>query len=72
VKLDRRKYGEDEDEEEEYELESTTWKTSERFNSLTVWDHHAPPDEKQDHWIRGVQEWIAMAEAVPLPHSKLM
>jgi len=31
---------------------------------LTVWDHHTLPDEKQDHWIRGVQEWIAMAEAM--------
>jgi hypothetical protein len=65
--VEQRKYSHhtDEDEDED-EIEKTIWESSERFDALTIWEHHALPDEKQDHWIRGVQEWTAMAEAVDL------
>lgn len=55
--------GNDEEEEEE-EVEKVKWNSTETFDGLTVWEHHALPDEKQDHWIRAIQEWAAMANAV--------
>jgi len=31
------------------------------------------PDEKQDQWIRGIEEWVVMADAVvPSSNTKLM
>jgi hypothetical protein len=29
-----------------------------------VWEHHMQPEASEDNWIRGVEEWIVMAEAV--------
>lgn len=64
----RRDYCHDENDEEEDddEVEKVKWESSDTFDALTVWNHHALPDEKQDYWIRAVQEWIVMANAVRL------
>lgn len=51
-------------EDEEEGVEKVRWESTETFDGLTVWEHHGLPDEKQDHWIRGVQEWVVMANAV--------
>jgi hypothetical protein len=63
VKVGRKKYTGEEDEDED-DMEKITWQAGEKFSSLTVWEHHTLPDEKHDHWIRGVQEWISVAETV--------
>jgi hypothetical protein len=63
AQCDRTRYG-DEDEDEDEDIEKVQWSTAEKFESITVWKHHALPDETQDHWIRGVDEWIQMADVV--------
>jgi len=64
AKFDRTIYGEEDDEDEEDEAQKGAWQAGEKFDSLTVWQHHQLPDAKQEHWIRGIEEWIAMAEVV--------
>ena len=65
-RMDSAKYGDEDDDndDDEEEGEKIEWETSEKFNHLTVWEHHLLPDAKQEHWIRGVEEWIIMAEVV--------
>ena len=62
TRFDKTKYGCEEDDEEEVEI--TNWESCERFDSITVWEHQALPDSKEDHWIRGIEEWIAIADVV--------
>ena len=43
-----------------------------RFDDLIVWGHEVIPDEKDDPYIRAIDEWIPLAEAAcfqPKPHS---
>jgi len=54
----------DERDEEEDEIEKVKWESNEKFDSLAMWEHHTLPDKKQDHWIRGIEEWIQMADVV--------
>jgi hypothetical protein len=66
--MDSAKYGdEEEDEDGEEEGEKVKWETREKFKDITVWEHHSLPDAKQDNWIRGIEEWIIMAEVVSYP-----
>ena len=69
ARFDRRRFGDEDDDDEEDEIEKTKWESGEAFDSFTVWDHQVLPDNKQDHWIRGIEEWIAMADIV-LPLSR--
>ena len=62
TRFDSSKYERDDDEDED--VEKTVWQSDEKFDALTVWEHHTLPDINQDHWIRGIQEWVAMADAV--------
>jgi hypothetical protein len=64
--IDRARYADEEEEEEEEVdgIEKVHWQANETFKAITIWDHHVLPDPKQDHWIRGVEEWIVMADAV--------
>jgi Ribonuclease H2 non-catalytic subunit (Ylr154p-like) len=55
----------DERDDEEDGIEKVKWESNEKFDSLTMWEHHALPDKKQDHWIRGIEEWVQMADVVP-------
>jgi hypothetical protein len=64
AQFDRTKYGEEDQDEDEEEIEKVHWNTTEKCESITVWEHHALPDEKQDHWIRGIEEWTRMADIV--------
>jgi ribonuclease H2 subunit C len=66
VDTGRGDYGavEDDEEDDEEGVKKVTWESTETFDGLTVWEHHGLPDEKQDHWIRAVQEWVVMANAV--------
>lgn len=60
----RSKNYEDLPEDDEEETEFRVWQTKEKFESLTVWEHHVPPEESRDNWIKGLQEWTTMAEVV--------
>lgn len=62
ARVDRARYGEDDDEDEE--IETTNWRSGEKFDSLTVWEHQNIPDRGSDHWMRGIEEWAKMAEVV--------
>jgi hypothetical protein len=64
AQFDRTKYGDEEEDEDDEDVDKVQWSTAEKFESITVWEHHALPDEKQDHWIRGIEEWIQMADVV--------
>jgi len=50
--------------EDDEEAEFRVWQTKEKFESLTVWEHHVAPEESRDNWIKGLQEWTTMAEVV--------
>jgi ribonuclease H2 subunit C len=63
TRFDRTKY-EDDDEEDEA-IEKSTWQSDEKFNKLTIWEHQALPDRGVDPWIKGIEEWIPMADVVP-------
>src|SRR5579862_1200824 len=63
AQIERARYGEEDDDEDDA-VEKVHWQSSECFKTITVWDHHVLPESKQDHWIRGVEEWIVMAAAV--------
>jgi len=52
------------EEDQDDDVQKLKWESTERFDALTVWEHHVLPDAKRDHWIRAVQEWIVMANAV--------
>ena len=52
------------EEDEDDDIQRLKWESTETFDALTVWEHHVLPDAKQDDWIRAVQEWIIMANAV--------
>ncbi|KAI9797436.1 MAG: hypothetical protein M1833_005476 [Piccolia ochrophora] len=32
------------------------------FNEIVVWSHEAPPDQRSDPYLKGVNEWCAFAE----------
>jgi Ribonuclease H2 non-catalytic subunit (Ylr154p-like) len=62
--FNKRKYVHDDDAEDEDDLEKKSWESNEKFESMTVWEHQALPDGKNDQWIRGLEEWVTMAETV--------
>jgi Ribonuclease H2 non-catalytic subunit (Ylr154p-like) len=61
--LHRMRYGDEEDAEDE-DTEKITWRSTGSFDRFAVWEHHMQPEASEDNWIRGVEEWIVMAEAV--------
>ena len=34
------------------------------FDSIVVWDHEVVPDESNDPYVKGIEEWVAFAEQV--------
>ncbi|KAL2356805.1 putative ribonuclease H2 subunit C [Cryomyces antarcticus] len=53
---------EDADEEEVEEV--LLMEENASFEEIVVWDHGAMPAETEDPYSKGVQEWIALAEAM--------
>jgi ribonuclease H2 subunit C len=52
----------DEDEDED-EATFVAQETGE-FDEIVVWNHDQLPERAEDRYMRGVEEWIGMAEAV--------
>jgi hypothetical protein len=62
---------EDENDDEETEVEKTNWQSEEKFNKLTIWEHQIIPDDKEDQWIRAIEEWTLMADVVSSISARL-
>lgn len=42
------------------------------FDEMIIWGHEAPPDGAEDVYVRGVEEWVAFAEAVGVQSSNIL
>ncbi|KAI9731371.1 MAG: hypothetical protein M1834_005276 [Cirrosporium novae-zelandiae] len=57
----------DEEDDNEKKLEPTkVLSEATTFNEIMIWGHDAVPEE-HDPYIKGVEEWVAFAEAVRVP-----
>ena len=34
------------------------------FNSIMIWDHESQTHRSKDHFLRGIEEWVAFADKV--------
>lgn len=55
---------EDEDEDEEKSIDTYEGEQIASFDNILVFNHEKLPDETSDPYIKGLQEWTALAEAV--------
>ena len=55
-----------EEDAEEDDGDRVQWEAGDKFSHFIVWEHHSLSDAKQDNWVRGIKEWISMAEVVVL------
>lgn len=55
------KVGEDEEEEEP---EVKVMEEQAGFEEIVVWGHEVLPDGTADPYVRGVEDWIAVAESI--------
>jgi ribonuclease H2 subunit C len=58
---------EDMQEEGEEEAEVKMMEEMGKFGEVVVWGHEVVP-EKEDEYVKGVEEWIGFAEAVGILH----
>lgn len=56
----------EDEEEEEADVSEDTFAVEEvsTFDSVMIWNHETVPESSEDPYIKGVEEWIGMAEAV--------
>lgn len=60
---------EDEDEDEEQEPEVKLLSQVAEFDGLTVWGHEALPEDVEDVYVKGVEEWVRFARKVRVIES---
>jgi ribonuclease H2 subunit C len=60
------------DDDEEPQEEVQIMEEAATFDSIMVWDHDTVPTDTEDAYIKGMQEWIAFAEAVSGVHNKVI
>ncbi|KAH8792833.1 ribonuclease H2, subunit C [Hyaloscypha sp. PMI_1271] len=53
--------GDDEVEEVEEEVDVKIMEEQSDFDHIMLWGHEALPDEVTDPYVRGIEEWIALA-----------
>lgn len=51
-------------EEGEEEADVKVMEEQSEFDHIMLWGHEALPDEVVDPYVRGMEEWIALAELV--------
>ncbi|KXS93955.1 hypothetical protein AC579_5182 [Pseudocercospora musae] len=51
-------------EREGEEAELKKLKAIGKFDEIVVWGHEVQPDRTEDVYVRGVEEWIGMAESI--------
>lgn len=56
--------GDDEVEEVEEEVDVKIMEEQSDFDHIMLWGHEALPDEVTDPYVRGIEEWIALAGQV--------
>jgi ribonuclease H2 subunit C len=61
----------EENEEEDDEVVEETFVTEEvaTFDSIMVWNHETVPEASEDPYVKGMEEWMGMAEAVSCSYS---
>lgn len=42
-------------------------RTTESFNTITVWGHNSVPDHEKDPWICGTSDWLSVAHLIHDP-----
>ncbi|KAK6499782.1 hypothetical protein TWF481_010140 [Arthrobotrys musiformis] len=55
-------YQDDENDDEGDIEESSQWTTASSFSEIMVWGHEVAVDGTQDGVVRGVEEWMGMAQ----------
>jgi len=65
--LPKSKSAAEDDEEAEEEADVKIMEEQSEFDHIMLWGHEALPDEVADPYVRGIEEWIALAERVCLP-----
>ncbi|ODQ66988.1 hypothetical protein NADFUDRAFT_77037 [Nadsonia fulvescens var. elongata DSM 6958] len=46
-----------------------TWSASHTFQQVTIWGHESQPNETNDPWIVGIEEWTSLSAAIHAPLS---
>ena len=57
----------EDDEEAEEEADVKIIEEQSEFDHIMLWGHETLPDEVADPYVRGIEEWIALAEQVCSP-----
>lgn len=57
----------EDDGEAEEEADVKVMEEQSEFDHVILWGHEALPDEVADPYVRGMEEWIALAEQVCFP-----
>jgi ribonuclease H2 subunit C len=55
---------EDDEEDDEKLVDIMAVEELASFEEIVVWNHQFTPAETEDPYVRGVQEWMGLAEAV--------
>ncbi|KAF3218069.1 hypothetical protein TWF679_001479 [Orbilia oligospora] len=64
-------YQDDDEQSDEADTEeSTQWTTSASFSDIMVWGHEMVVDGTQDGVVKGIEEWMGMAQIVSPSHLK--
>lgn len=42
-------------------------RTTESFNTITVWGHNSVPDPEKDPWVCGTTDWLSVAHLIHGP-----
>ena len=66
-------YGEEEEEDGDADEQEAEVKIAEQaglFDEFVVWGHDAAPQEMEDPYLKGINEWIGFAEAVSVHGSQ--
>ncbi|KAE9371222.1 ribonuclease H1 small subunit [Stipitochalara longipes BDJ] len=62
--LPKSKPAAEDDEEAEEEADLKIMEEQSEFDHIMLWGHEALPDEVADPYVRGIEEWIALAEQI--------
>lgn len=53
-----------EDQDKNCETDVKILKEESEFDSITIWGHESVPEETEDTYIKGIQEWISFSNLV--------
>lgn len=53
----------EEDEDEDDQQDVKEMESLAEFDDVVIWEHGAAPTADNDPYVKGIQEWVALAEA---------